>query len=67
MAEAGLNYDNLSEWYTEVTEPASSEVKDSLKAKVGSEASDADIEELVALMDRHFIKSLKEVEEAKNA
>jgi maternal-effect protein exuperantia len=59
VAEAGLNYDNLAELYkTKANEDEKSEEsrQKTMKAKI-SEASDTDIEDLVKLMDKHFINN----------
>ena len=51
VAEAGLNYQDLAEIYQK-----SESREDKLKNRI-DEASDKDIEDLVTLLDKHFIKT----------
>ena len=54
VAEAGLNYADLAQIYDNAIQNESRQ--QTLKARI-DEASDKDIEDLVKLLDKHFIKA----------
>lgn len=58
VAEAGLNYQDLQDLYDNSTSEESR--KDSIAGKI-HEASDKDVDELVKLLDAHFIKNQDQV------
>jgi len=54
VAEAGLNYEDLAHLYKSDDDNTEESRRENLKARIG-EASDKDVEELVKLLDKHFI------------
>ena len=55
VAEAGLNYDDLKNIYSSEENKASESRKDLFKTRL-NDATDKDLDDLVKLLDKHFIK-----------
>ena len=55
VAEAGLNYDDLKNIYSSEESNASESRKDLFKTRL-NDATDKDLDDLVKLLDKHFIK-----------